>query len=92
MPASVPAPHDELDSAVLHSLLGGGHDLFSIGFGVGDDGEIHALCTCGWTSANWNSNQAQGCPRCTNLDGTMTDSCYCREESAASIPNRRVQP
>ena len=25
------------------------------------------------------------CPRCTNLDGTSTDSCYCREEYAAAI-------
>jgi hypothetical protein len=50
-------------------------------------GDQPAICIrpgCGrnFTEHIHASHLMEWCPRCTNLDGTMTDSCYCREEYA----------
>ena len=45
---------------------------------------IRPGCGRNFTEHIHTTHLMEWCPRCTNLDGTMTETCYCREEYAAS--------
>ena len=45
------------------------------------DHPVRGLSDCYATHAELRAVDTAACPRCAHLDGTMTDSCYCREEN-----------